>query len=130
MYRKDTADRALWTVKGWQRVFDVADSGHHLVACFSGMNLLPLDYRKDWAMLTFCDRGRLVRRVTLGELVPDLSRLQRTASHYQWGRCVGFDGPGTHVVETVDRGVIRFDVATGQLTKAPADGGTNLTKPR
>jgi hypothetical protein len=117
VYRKDASQVPLWTVKGWARAFDVADSGTHLVTCYGGLSLLPLDYRRDWTMLSFYDRGRLVRRVSLGELVPDLSKLRRTASHYEWGRCEGFDGAGKYSVETVDRGALRFDVTTGELVR-------------
>lgn len=117
VYRKGTPGTPLWSVPGWARVFHVSDSGRHLVTCFGGVNLLPLDYKRDEPMLTFYDRGRLVRSVTLAELVPDLTKLRRTVSHYEWGRCVGFDGPATYSVETVDRGLLRFDATTGQLAK-------------
>lgn len=114
VYRKDAPEKVLWSVAGWQRAFDVSDSGDSLVACYSGMNLLPLDYEPEWTMLSFYERGRLVRKVSLAELVPDRSKLRRTVSHYEWGRCRGFDGPRSYAVETVDRGLLRFDAATGQ----------------
>ena len=88
-----------------------------LVTCFRGNEPSTSRLQAGLTLLTFYDRGRLVRRVSLGEGVPDLAKLRRTASHYEWGHCVGFDGPRTYSVETVDRGAIRFDVATGQLTK-------------
>ena len=117
MYRKGSEKAPLWSVKGWARAFDVADSGDHLVTCFGGLNLLPLDYKSDWTMLSFHERGRLVRQVSLGELVPYPSKLRRTASHYEWGRCVGFEGARKYSVETVDRGTLLFDVTTGQLAR-------------
>jgi hypothetical protein len=56
-----------------------------------------------------------VRKWSLRELVPDQTKLRRTASHYQWGMCNGFDATGAYRVETVDRGALRFDVRTGAL---------------
>ena len=87
VYRMRGAERAdtLWSVKGWRRVFELADGGQDLIVCLGGMNLLPVDYSPDQEMLTFFHGGNIVRRVTLRELVPDLSRLQRTVSHYEWG---------------------------------------------
>jgi hypothetical protein len=106
-----------WTLKGWERDFYVQNGGQYLVVCFSGLNLLPLDYKPEWPMLTFYDGGRLVRRVLLRDLITDPSKLRRTASHYAWGRCRGFDVQGAFEVETVDRGVLKFDVRTGLPVK-------------
>ena len=39
--------RERWRLAGWERAFDLADDGDHLVVCYSGLNLLPLDYRAD-----------------------------------------------------------------------------------
>ena len=116
VYRAEDRRTELWAIDQWQRSFDVSDDGH-LVVCYSGLNLLPVDYKPDWIMLKFYERGRLVREWTLRELVPDLSKLQRTASHYRWGQCRGFGSGGLYEVETVDRGNLRFDVRTGSLAR-------------
>ena len=50
-----------------------------------------------------------MRKWSLGELVPDLTKLQRTVSHYYWGSFVGFDATGAFRVKTVDRGILRFN---------------------
>jgi hypothetical protein len=116
VYRVENGQRTeLWSVKPWQRSFDVADDGEHLVACYSGLNLLPVDYRPDETMLQFYARGREVRKWSLQELVPDRGKLRRTASHYHWGMCKGFDAISAYQVETVDRGALRFDIGTGAL---------------
>ena len=118
VYRVDGDDRTeLWSISPWQRSFELADDGEHLVVCFGGLNLLSLDYKPSWTMLRFYRRGALVRVWSLGELVPDLMKLQRTASHYSWGKCVGFDATGAFQAETVDRGILRFDAHTGTLLK-------------
>lgn len=118
VYRVEGPNRTeLWSISPWQRSFQLADDGEHLVVCYSGLNLLSLDYKPSWTMLTFYRRNALVRTWSLGELVPDLTKLQRTASHYSWGRCVGFDTAGAFQVETVDRGVLKFNAHTGALVK-------------
>lgn len=111
----DDARRALWSKPGWERVFQVSDSGNELVACYSGGNLLALDAGPSVAMLRFYGRGQLVRQVSLAELIPDRSKLQRTVSHYAWGNCVGFNAQGQFEVRTADRGLLRFDASTGVL---------------
>jgi hypothetical protein len=109
----------VWSLKGWERDFYLANGGDDMVVCFSGLNLLPLDYKPDWPMLKFYHRGTLVRRVLLRDLILDRSKLQRTVSHYYWGRCRGFGSEGRYEVETVDRGVLRFNVRTGLVEQEP-----------
>ena len=120
IYRVEGGDdrrTELWAITPWQRVFDLANDGDHLVVCYSGQNLLPLHYKQDWPMLEFYERHKVVRRWSLGELVPDLRKLRRTVSHYEWGNCLGFDSAGRYQVRTVDRGLLRFDASTGKLTE-------------
>ena len=116
VYRVENGLRTeLWSMKPWQRSFDVADGGEHLVACYGGMNLLPVDYRPDQTMLEFYVRGRLVRKWSLRGSCRDRGKLRRTVSHYHWGMCQGFDATGSYRVETVDRGTLRFDAGTGDI---------------
>jgi hypothetical protein len=118
VYRVEGPNRTeLWSISPWQRSFELADDGEHLVVCYSGLNLLPLDYKASWTMVTFYRRGIVVRAWTLAELVPDLTKLRRTASHYSWGKCVGFDPTGAFQVETVDRGTLKFNAGTGTLVQ-------------
>jgi hypothetical protein len=116
VYRAVGGERTeLWSMAGWERSFAVSDDGEYLVACFSGLNLLPLDFRQNWKLLKFYRRGVTLRSWTVAELVRDQTKLLRTASHYEWGHCAGFESTGAFAVVTVDRGTIVFDVSTGQL---------------
>jgi len=117
VYRSHERQRELWRLGGWERSFDLSDDGDHLVVCYSGLNLLPLEYKPEWVMLRFYTRDRLVRQFTLRELIPDLTRLKRTASHYEWGQCAGFRGDRSYEVRTVDRGALRFELGSGRLAK-------------
>lgn len=47
----------FWRRDGWERAFDLADDGKHLIVCYSGLNLPPLNYETSWAMLSFHKRG-------------------------------------------------------------------------
>ncbi len=108
----------LWDMAGWFRVASLSDDCEHLVAGFDGSNLLPLDFKRDLIMLSFYERGRLLRVVKLSELIRDITKLQRTVSHYYWGRYLGFGGPNQYLVETVEGERIAFDAATGQRMPA------------
>jgi hypothetical protein len=91
----------------------LADDGDHMVIGHEGGNLLPLNHRVDESILTFVDRGTIIRKVTLDELVPNPAQLRRTASHVLWGGYRGFDRRQIFWVETVDKRRIGFDPVTG-----------------
>jgi hypothetical protein len=103
-----------WAMLGWFRVAHLADDGEHFVVGNGGMNLLPVNVTKDEPMISFVKKGELVRMVTLGELLRNMSSLQRTVSHYRWGDYLGFDKKGRYVVKTVEGNRLTFDVTTGK----------------
>jgi hypothetical protein len=106
--------RKLWEMPGWYRVAALSDDGEHFVTGYDGGNLIPLDYDRKMAMLTFYRQGKVFRTITLEQLVPDLSKLRRTASHYSWGYYAGVEKEGIYRVDTVDRGALYFDMKTGE----------------
>jgi hypothetical protein len=112
-----TTRKELWRRDGWERAFDLADDGEHLVVCYGGLNLLPLNYETSWTMLSFYRHGVAFRRWSVRELIQDLSKLKKTVSHYYWGYCVGFDSNSLYEVQTVDRGRLRFDVRIGEMAR-------------
>ena len=112
-YRAGASDDVLWTAPGWSRVAALADDGEHLMLGYEGMNLIPVDYDKAMAMLTFFRRGRQIAVVRLRDLAGWLN-LQRTVSHYYWGDYLGLDADGHYVVKVSRGGKIRFDMKTGE----------------
>ncbi len=113
--RKGAPPVRLWSMPGWFRVAALSDDGDHLVVGFDGNNLLPLDYRKDEAMLRFYERGKLLRTVRLSELIQDYSKLQRTVSHYAWGHYIGFDRNNRFLLDTVEGRRFTFDAGGRQI---------------
>jgi hypothetical protein len=118
VYRATPDGKAVrsWAMYGYLRFAWLADDGDHLVADPDGWaGLVPLDYDKGHPILYyFLRRGELVNKATLGQIIGDLSKLRRTASHYHWGSSVGFDEGGRFVIETVEGRTIRFDVSKGE----------------
>lgn len=107
----------LWSMSGWFRVAALSNDGEYLVTGYDGVNLLPLDYKEDQIMLSFYDRGRLLRHVRLNELFTDFSKLVRTVSHYHWGEYLGLNENDHYVLELVDKRWLLFNVKTGQVIK-------------
>ena len=105
--------RALWAISGWYRVAALASDCEHFVTGYDGVNLLPENFSRDTTLLSFYRSGVLIRRVTLADLVKDLSKLERTVSHWSWGHYVGIEGGTPYRVVTVDRGQLVFDMKTG-----------------
>ena len=105
----------LWSIDGWYRVAALASDCEHFVTGYDGVNLLPENFAPDTVILSFYSNGSLIRRVTLRELVNDLSKLEKTASHWSWGHYVGIERRTHYRIATVDRGEIVFDMKTGLL---------------
>lgn len=104
--------RVLWSYPQWFRTFEVAPGGAAIVV--QDIQLLPLDVRSDWVLLTFIIRGKIVRRVTVAELLGPSPKFQRTASGLSWGRGLyGIDQNGLTLVETVC-GFFIFEAETGK----------------
>jgi hypothetical protein len=107
----------LWSMPGWFRIAFLSNDGEYLAAGYDGSNLLPLNYRKDEVMLSFYDRGKLIRQVRLNEMVLDFSKLERTGASYQWGAYLGLNQDDHLTVALVDKRWLLFDVKTGRLIK-------------
>jgi hypothetical protein len=112
--RIDGKKAKLWTISGWYRVAALASDCEHFVTGYEGVNLLPEDYSPEMIMLSFYRKGMLIRQVPLKELVEDLGKLERTASHWSWGYYMGLEHGNRYRVDTVDRGEIVFDMKTGR----------------
>lgn len=103
----------LWSMPGWFRVASLSNDGEYLVTGFDGVNLLPLDFKKDQVMLSFYDRGKLIRHVRLNEMIADVSKLTKTVSHYQWGQYLGLNAEDHYVVELAGKQWLLFNIRTG-----------------
>ena len=139
---RDGVEVQEWSMEGFHRKVYLADDGHHLVIGYADLVLRPeysskespdvaaknardtihawgpANYSPDMVMLQFLERGRIVREVTLHELMPDLSKMIRTASSWHWGDFwPGLNDRGEFVVNTVDYRTLYFDVESGQLLK-------------
>lgn len=65
-------------------------------------------------LVTFYRRGVPFRKVTLGELFPDLGVLEETTSHYRWGSVRrALDARQRFFVNTVDGRILAYDATTG-----------------
>jgi hypothetical protein len=131
-----------WSMEGFHRKVYLADDGQHLVIGYVDLILRPkysskespdlaakngrdsihawgpANYSPDMVMLQFVERGRIVREITLHELMPDLSKMIRTASSWHWGDFwPGLSDRGEFLVQTADYRELHFDVKTGRLAR-------------
>src|SRR5207247_7834594 len=68
------------------------------------LNLLPPDVaRDDYVLLTFIVHGKVIREITVRQLLGSRSKLVRRVSNFSWGRGLyGIDDNGFVFVEHVD----------------------------
>jgi hypothetical protein len=107
--------RVSWQLPDWYRWAFLADDGEHFVTGYDGLNLIPFDYPKNLAIITFWKRGNKIKEITVGDIFPDRRILQRTVSHYQWGYMYGIDRDGFLHVKRCDGLEILLDVRTGAI---------------
>lgn len=106
--------KQLWRLPDWHRKLYVADDGKHLITEYDGLELIPTDFSDDLVLFTFWAEGKKVRDVTVKEFAPRRTILEKTASHYSWGRIEGFDSHARLKVERANGKTFLFDVATGK----------------
>jgi hypothetical protein len=107
---------ALWTLSKWFRISYLADDGDHFISVYEGGNLIPKDFSKDLPLITFWNRNKKIRDVTVGELFPDTSVLKSTESHYYWGDITRITNTSL-VVTRCDGLIVRMNVTTGEMLK-------------
>lgn len=99
----------LWTLPGYHEFYDVADDCQTRAVIYDGANLLLLDDRDaSTVVITFYESAREVRKITLGEIYPDLTVLQRTQSHWAWYQSTGWQGRDW-TIKTVDGRTLKFN---------------------
>jgi hypothetical protein len=79
----------LWTIAGWHGVLFLSEDGT-LAIGQPGNNLLERDAQPSDALLRLYRAGKLVRTITVGEVIPDSQLLRETTSHWYWGVFEGF----------------------------------------
>ena len=94
--------KEIWQMKGWHRWIGLSNDGNYLAIPYSGANLLRKNFDKQQVMLIILKRGKIVKTVKLNELIKDFHNLQKTVSHYNWGKFVGFNNKNEYIIETVE----------------------------
>lgn len=107
--------KLIWKMSGWFRAPFISDDGEYCVTAYDGINLIPKAHSSDMVMLTFWKHGKILRKVSLKQIVPDKRILKETASHYYWGYGSGIDEQGKFMVVRADEKHLFFDIRTGKL---------------
>lgn len=107
----------MWEMSGWSRWSTLSNDGEYLAIPYEGMNLLPLQYKKDEVMLIMVKEGKKIWDVKLNELISNFELLPRTSSHFYWGDCMGFNDNGEYRIKTAEGNDLFVDIETGEISK-------------
>jgi len=107
----------LWSIEGTFSSGWLADDGAHLVTALESPISLPESYTKDHVLLSLFNRGQLIRRITLNELITDFTKLQKDGATYRWAKYVELNACGYLAVETIEDKKLLLDVATGDAVR-------------
>ena len=112
----------LWKFPKWFRDFRLSNDGRAIVAGPDYLNLLPPDIAKqNPVLLTFIFNGRVIREVTLKQLLASETKLTPTASHLYWGRLYEEMDPNDRVMVDTVIGFFVFDAKTAKCVFSPSN---------
>jgi hypothetical protein len=121
LYRNDGSDTPIWTVDWYQHegAVELAPDNEHLIRTHASPSYDRTDppssrYRR--VVLSFFDRGKLLRSYRVDELIADPWLLPHSVSHFQWLDRKAFDeSTMRYTVWTQEGSWFEFDVASGQI---------------
>jgi hypothetical protein len=112
-----STSKELWKLPDWYRWSFLCNDGRHFISAYGGLNLLSQNYKGSDVMLTFWRDGKIIKTITVDELIPNKKILRRTVSHYSWGSIPGITKNGLLEVLLEDGSKHYFDPTTGQRVK-------------
>lgn len=104
--------KTLWENKKWYRYLFLSNNGRCAVSVYDGY-MIPLGYDKKMTLLTFLKDGKIIREVSVGEIISDPKILVRTVSNYEWGEVEGFNEDGIFRLRLNGQKILLFDPETG-----------------
>lgn len=102
-----------WTIPGWHRSLIVSNDGEHLITMYGGLNLIPIDYDENMALITIWTHGKITQKISVKQIVPDKDYMRKTVSHYHWGDVIGVDGSDQLVIKRQDGQEFKIDFRFG-----------------
>lgn len=103
----------MWSIKVCFEEVWVSNDGQHIIGAVYAEGALPSNYTKDEIIFSFFKNGKFLGNIRLGEIISDLSKLEKTQSGLRWGDLKGFNEAGYLVAETVENQMLMLDPATG-----------------
>jgi hypothetical protein len=110
----------LWKFPKWFRGFELSNDGEIIVAQPDSLNLLPPDTaRDDYVLLSFISRGKLIREITLKQLLGSRSKLRPTSDGVLWGHLYRQDETGSLILVDTVIGFLIFDIHSAKCVFPP-----------
>lgn len=107
----------IWEMDGWFRNTYLSNDGNNLIVAYEGANLLDNNYKTDQVMISFYDKGKLLKEIKLNQLIenPVPEKLEKTVSHYSWVETYGMNENQQFEVNTIKKKKFLFDIKTGNI---------------
>ena len=123
MYLADGSNVPIWTVDWYELDVFVSSDGEHLVRIgpwplLAGGESDPSKLTTNLQQLAvaFYERGKLLKKYAIADLIKNTDRLQQSLSHFQWQKDIFFDETLDKLtIVTLDDQKYIFDVKTGDL---------------
>lgn len=119
-----TGRTTLWTMASAPPAAVVANGGVFLAEQFRPGGLLEVSDGPDTVVLVIRNRGAIVRRIRLADVVTRPDSLPRSVSHRRWSR-VDYLASDAYIIDTEEGKRVRVALSDGTITTRDLSGGTS-----
>lgn len=120
LYKAGEPAKRFWSVNWYSPTVHVSSDGVHLVR-IGRKNVVAINDKPDMAQLAvaFYNKGKLVKKYTIGDLCGDPKKLVRAPAGFQWQKRIAFDDvSGRLEIDLVTGQDKVFAVRSGKIVKA------------
>jgi hypothetical protein len=111
-----TRGEVVWKFPRWFRAFLLSSDGSAIVAQTDYLNAVPAKVATDdYVLLTFIRNGKVIREITVSQLLDSHPKMRLTAGgNFVWGRVYEPMAPNDLVLVDADSGFFIFEAKTGK----------------
>jgi hypothetical protein len=111
-----TRGDVIWKFPRWFRAFLLSNDGSAIVAQIDYLNAVPASVATDdYVLLTFIRTGKLIRAITVRQLLGSHPKMRLTmAGNFVWGHVYDFMASNDLVFVDADSGFFIFEAKTGK----------------
>jgi hypothetical protein len=121
--RQGSIDRRaeLWSMPGCHEMLGLSSDGNRLILGCRMEDQSIIGSNPEGVILTFIEKGDVIREICLEEIVTDWSKISGTGVSHALGRYRRLNPAGYYIVEMMDKTPLLFDLQDGEKVEIRLD---------